>query len=130
MAQEALIGFYKSGGFELVGKSAVVHGADPWYEMRDDVAAPRAPTRPDERSAPPQGGDGGSTAGSDLKSRWPELVGTDGASAAEKIKADRPDLKKVHVLPEGSIVTMDHRLDRVRVYVSEAGVVTAHPRVG
>ena len=41
VAQEALIGFYKSGGFELVGKSAVVHGADPWYEMRDDVAAAR-----------------------------------------------------------------------------------------
>ena len=57
-------------------------------------------------------------------------MGSDGALAAEKIKADRPDLKIVNTLPEGSIVTMDHRLDRVRVYVSEAGVVTAHPRVG
>ena len=34
--QEPLIGFYEAGGFALVGKSDVVHGADPWFEMRSD----------------------------------------------------------------------------------------------
>ena len=35
MCKKGLIDFYASaGGFQLVGQSAVVHGADPWFEMR------------------------------------------------------------------------------------------------
>ena len=64
------------------------------------------------------------------KSSWPELVGTEGAAAVEKIMAERPGLK-VQTLPQGSMVTADFREDRVRVFVSEAGVVTTPvPRVG
>ncbi|OBZ77712.1 putative N-acetyltransferase C9.02c [Grifola frondosa] len=34
IAHEELRGFYEAAGFEWVGKSAVVHGVRPWYEMR------------------------------------------------------------------------------------------------
>ena len=40
MCKKGLIDFYSSaGGFTLVGQSAVVHGADPWFEMRRATAA-------------------------------------------------------------------------------------------
>lgn len=34
MCKKPLIGFYEAAGFELLGQSPVVHGADPWYDMR------------------------------------------------------------------------------------------------
>jgi len=34
------------------------------------------------------------------------------------------------MVPEGSMVTMDFRFDRVRVFVNEQGVVTKTPRTG
>ncbi|KAJ1473654.1 acyl-CoA N-acyltransferase [Baffinella frigidus] len=34
ICKENLKGFYVSCGFTLVGPSAVVHGEDPWFEMR------------------------------------------------------------------------------------------------
>jgi hypothetical protein len=33
ICKELLIGFYSGAGFKLVGKSPVVHGLDPWFEM-------------------------------------------------------------------------------------------------
>lgn len=33
ICKEPLIDLYAKGGFELVGPSTVVHGADPWFEM-------------------------------------------------------------------------------------------------
>jgi ribosomal protein S18 acetylase RimI-like enzyme len=34
ICKEHLQGFYAGAGFELVGPSPVVHGLDPWFEMR------------------------------------------------------------------------------------------------
>jgi GNAT superfamily N-acetyltransferase len=34
ICKEHLLDFYAGVGFELVGPSAVVHGQDPWFEMR------------------------------------------------------------------------------------------------
>jgi len=37
MCKRPLIPFYSDAGFTLVGQSDVVHGADPWFEMRCQV---------------------------------------------------------------------------------------------
>ena len=34
IAHEELTGFYVTAGFTLVGKSGVVHGSKPWFELR------------------------------------------------------------------------------------------------
>ena len=34
IAHEELTGFYVAAGFELIGKSGVVHGSKPWFELR------------------------------------------------------------------------------------------------
>lgn len=38
ICKEPLIGLYRAAGFGLVGPSSVTHGADPWFEMRLDLA--------------------------------------------------------------------------------------------
>ncbi|KAI0746717.1 acyl-CoA N-acyltransferase [Daedaleopsis nitida] len=38
IAHEELRRFYEQAGLEWVGRSAVVHGARPWFEMRRDLA--------------------------------------------------------------------------------------------
>jgi ribosomal protein S18 acetylase RimI-like enzyme len=38
ICKEHLIGFYAANGFERVGPSTVVHGQDPWFEMRRERA--------------------------------------------------------------------------------------------
>ena len=40
LCKTQLIGLYEKCSFVLLGKSEVVHGADPWYEMewRDGAA--------------------------------------------------------------------------------------------
>ena len=63
------------------------------------------------------------------KSYWPDLVGFKGEEAVAAIKKDRPYLQ-VFVIPEGSIVTMDFREDRVRVWVDDNGSVAQAPLVG
>jgi hypothetical protein len=60
------------------------------------------------------------------KSSWPELVGMPGRTAVAAIQRERPDLAEVSTLPEDSMVTMDWREDRVRVFVDGAGTVV-HP---
>ena len=37
MCKKPLIPFYSDAGFTLVGQSDVVHGLDPWFEMRCQV---------------------------------------------------------------------------------------------
>lgn len=37
ICKEEMKGLYAGAGFELVGPSPVVHGADPWFEMRYEV---------------------------------------------------------------------------------------------
>ncbi len=46
---------------------------------------------------------------------WPNLVGIDADKAVETIKALHPNLNAIKV-PSGSMVTMDYRTDRVRVF--------------
>lgn len=59
------------------------------------------------------------------KNSWPELVGVPGKEAVAIIKAERPDLIDVGTVEAGSIVTMDVRMDRVRVYVESDKVASA-----
>ncbi|KAF5826367.1 subtilisin-chymotrypsin inhibitor WSCI-like protein [Dunaliella salina] len=63
------------------------------------------------------------------KRTWPELVGKPYAEAEAAIKRDAPDLT-VSKVNSGSIVTMDFREDRVRVFVDKEGKVEKTPRPG
>eukprot|EP00500_Bicosoecida_sp_ms1_P000609 CAMPEP_0203815432 /NCGR_PEP_ID=MMETSP0115-20131106/11117_1 /ASSEMBLY_ACC=CAM_ASM_000227 /TAXON_ID=33651 /ORGANISM="Bicosoecid sp, Strain ms1" /LENGTH=142 /DNA_ID=CAMNT_0050724329 /DNA_START=60 /DNA_END=489 /DNA_ORIENTATION=+ len=62
-----------------------------------------------------------------LKTSWPELVGAEGEDAVKTILSERPDLKPANVatLPQDAMVTMDYRVDRVRVFVNTDGTVAA-----
>ena len=57
------------------------------------------------------------------------LSGTDGEAAAASIRSEGL-VTQVQVVPEGSMVTMDHREDRVRVFVDASGNVARPPKVG
>ena len=61
---------------------------------------------------------------------WPHLTGVEADAAVEAIKKDRPDISAVHIVPSNSMVTMDFRTDRVRVFVDKDNKVTREPRVG
>lgn len=63
------------------------------------------------------------------KMSWPELVGMTAEEAERKIKEEKPELK-IHIIPPNSMVTMDYRLDRVRLFVDESGKVAQEPRLG
>ena len=66
----------------------------------------------------------------EVKERWVELRGEDVEEALKKIKDERPELTVVKV-ESGSMVTMDYRLDRVRVYFDpETNKVTSPPKLG
>jgi len=68
--------------------------------------------------------------GGEVKTRWTELHAAAVDTALLTIKEERPELTVVKVV-QGSMVTMDYRLDRVRVFYNEdTGLVTATPRVG
>jgi hypothetical protein len=58
------------------------------------------------------------------------LVGLDGEIAVQMIKEADPELTRVSTVPKGSVVTMDHRMDRVRVFVNAKGLVATTPRRG
>ena len=65
----------------------------------------------------------------DAKTEWLELVGRD----AEGVKAalEEETGKKVYLVKSGSMVTMDFRTDRIRVfYDAETGLVMKPPKVG
>ncbi|KAJ8563176.1 hypothetical protein K7X08_031628 [Anisodus acutangulus] len=63
------------------------------------------------------------------KMSWPELLGVTVEEAEMKIKEEKPELK-IHIIPPNSMVTMDYRLDRVRLFVDESGKVAQEPRLG
>ena len=66
---------------------------------------------------------------SERKVHWPHLVGGLAADVEAAIKSERPELT-VKVVPQGSMVTMDMREDRVRIFVDRNGKVVQAPRVG
>jgi Potato inhibitor I family len=62
---------------------------------------------------------------------WPECVGKTGQECVALIEEQAPDVKgNVFVIPYGSMVTMDYRSNRVRVFVDEQGVVVKPPSRG
>lgn len=63
-----------------------------------------------------------------MKSVWPELLGRPVEEAREQISAEFPEIT-VHVVPEGSMVTMDFNEQRVRLFVKD-GKVVREPRRG
>lgn len=63
------------------------------------------------------------------KSSWPELVGKNGEVAAAIIEKENPCVHAI-VLLEGTPVTKDYRIDRVRVWVNKKGKVIRVPRIG
>lgn len=69
--------------------------------------------------------------GMPAKSVWPELVGTPCEQARAAIEAAMPAGALVLVVPEHSMVTMDFRSNRVRIFCArETGLVATPPRVG
>ncbi|CAD8070758.1 unnamed protein product [Paramecium sonneborni] len=62
------------------------------------------------------------------KQSWPECVGKTAEEAKQIILGDNAHLD-VQLLPEDSIVTMDYRMDRVRVFHDENGIVKQAPNV-
>jgi len=63
------------------------------------------------------------------KEAWPELVGKTGEEAKAAIHKERPELE-LHVVSNNSMMTMDYRLDRVRIFVDDLQKVTSPPSCG
>ena len=57
------------------------------------------------------------------------LVGMTGEEAKAEIMAINPTLE-VHIVPEGSMMTADYRLNRVRIFVDKNGKVAREPQRG
>lgn len=65
------------------------------------------------------------------KNQWPELVNTNSAEAAERIRQENPNITEVVILAEGSPTTRDFRLNRVRVFENtQTHLVVSAPHVG
>ncbi|CAF1474938.1 unnamed protein product [Rotaria sp. Silwood1] len=62
------------------------------------------------------------------QSSWPELVGREGTYAVQYIK-EKTGFTNVFTVLEGSLVTMDYRTDRVRVFVNKKGIVIQPPYI-
>ncbi len=60
---------------------------------------------------------------------WPELVGMNGEEAKAQLQAALPG-KKIMLVPQDSMVTMDYRTDRVRIFVDSEGNVARTPTLG
>uniref|UniRef100_A0A3B5YRR0 Chymotrypsin inhibitor-2 n=1 Tax=Triticum aestivum TaxID=4565 RepID=A0A3B5YRR0_WHEAT len=63
------------------------------------------------------------------KTEWPELVGKSVEEAKKVILQDKSEAQIV-VLPVGTIVTMEYRIDRVRLFVDSLDKIAQVPRVG
>jgi Potato inhibitor I family len=66
------------------------------------------------------------------KTTWPELVGMPGKKAKEIIEKENPNMKIIQIVSKDSMVTMDYRTDRVRIFVedNEQQTVARPPRAG
>ena len=74
---------------------------------------------------------GGDSDSSPPSSSWPNLVGMTGEEATQEILKVDPTLAgNVHVVPENSMVTMDFREDRVRLFVNAGGKIVNQPTRG
>ena len=69
------------------------------------------------------------TNGDEQSTTWPELVGMDGEAAKSQLESS-VEPKQVFIVKENSMVTMDYRTDRIRVFVDGNGKVARPPMVG
>ncbi|XP_055895709.1 uncharacterized protein LOC106079425 isoform X2 [Biomphalaria glabrata] len=60
---------------------------------------------------------------------WPQLVGKKFEEASEAIKSNNPSIS-IQCVTKDTILTMDYRLDRVRIYVDDEGIVARAPKMG
>eukprot|EP00540_Astrosyne_radiata_P012478 CAMPEP_0116843794 /NCGR_PEP_ID=MMETSP0418-20121206/12296_1 /TAXON_ID=1158023 /ORGANISM="Astrosyne radiata, Strain 13vi08-1A" /LENGTH=69 /DNA_ID=CAMNT_0004474607 /DNA_START=161 /DNA_END=373 /DNA_ORIENTATION=- len=65
----------------------------------------------------------------DQKNEWPECMGMTGEEAKALIESEAPHLSEVVIINARDPVTMDFRMDRVRVRVINNEVVVV-PKVG
>nr|P01052.1 RecName: Full=Chymotrypsin inhibitor I, A, B and C subunits [Solanum tuberosum] len=65
----------------------------------------------------------------DGKLQWPELIGVPTKLAKEIIEKQNSLISNVHILLNGSPVTMDFRCNRVRLFDDILGSVVQIPRV-
>lgn len=67
--------------------------------------------------------------GVEERNHWPHLLGKSVSEVTKTIKEERPELHVVEV-PQNSMVTMDMKFDRVRIFSDVNGNVVKPPRVG
>ncbi|XP_060577863.1 uncharacterized protein LOC132734972 [Ruditapes philippinarum] len=60
---------------------------------------------------------------------WPELVGLPSTEAENVIRGIYKNIT-IQILPENSMVTMDYREDRVRIFTDGEGKVATAPMIG
>ena len=66
-----------------------------------------------------------------MKTEWPELVGKTAEEAKKIIEVEKGhEVSQIQVIPSGHMVTMDFRMNRVRMFVDKAGKVKDPPRIG
>lgn len=63
------------------------------------------------------------------KKEWPELVGVKGEEAEKRVKHDDPTIQ-TQIIEEDMMYTSDYRLDRVRIFINNAGNVAKAPKRG
>jgi len=56
-------------------------------------------------------------------------VGKDAKEVQELIQKEHPELK-VYIVPQDAAVTMDYRVDRVRLFIDSDGMVARTPHAG
>lgn len=63
------------------------------------------------------------------KSEWPELVGANAEESKAQLAAETGC--KVYLVETGSVITMDYRTDRIRIwYDKDTGNIVRAPKVG
>ena len=65
----------------------------------------------------------------EAKISWPEFVGMNGEKVKKQLEATVPGME-IFVIPEGSVVTFDLLLNRIRIFVDRNGNVARPPCVG
>ena len=64
------------------------------------------------------------------KTSWPEVVGKSSSEAKRIIQQETKGKKTVQVVSVDSMITMDYRLDRIRVFEDDRGKVARSPTLG
>jgi len=93
IAHDELTGFYVAAGFKLIGKSGVVHGSKPWFELRCSLQT-QIPDAATQR-------------------RILEVL----QEQTKQSETDRPDKKLLTSFPGGSSELADEQgLNKLRLY--------------